>query len=139
MEGLKKQQIEKLYRDTFADTIHHFGENNFYFCGKKMYFKMKNKIIISVELQGTETAYNNIILMAIDKNGILDQNITPFKMIFKESKSDTGQEKLVSLRVVLNATGEYSVIWSCELTEQDYMALNNYLMTYVDLFGSFAD
>lgn len=140
MEGIKRQTIEQLFKETFSEAITHYGENNIFFCGKKMYVRIKGKVIISVELQGTDTAFNHIVLMAIDKNGILDQNITPFKMLFKESKSEeSGQEKLVNLRVVLNATGEYSIIWPSKLLESDLMALNNFLMTYVDLFSTFAE
>ena len=140
MDGIKKQQIERLYRETFSECINLYGEKNFFFCGKKMYIRIRNKIIISVELQGNDTAYNNIVLMAIAQYGILDQNITPFKMIFKESKSEeSGQEKLVSLRTIMGVTGEYTVIWSAQLTEQDIMALNNFLMTYVDLFSVIAN
>ena len=139
MDGLKKQQIEQLYRETFAAAISLYGEQNFFFCGRKMYIRIKNKIIISVEFQGTETAFNNLILMAIDDNGILDQNITTLKMIFKESKSENGQDKLVNLRVILNATGEYTTIWPTPLSEQDLMSLNNCLMTYVDLFSGFVN
>lgn len=140
MAELKKQRMEDLYRETFAEAIRHYGENKFFFCGKKMYIRFKNQIIISVDWQGTETAFNNIVLMAIDKYGILDQNITAFKLLFKESKSDdNGQEKVVNIRVALNATGEYTAVWSSPLSEKDLMAINNYLLTYVDLFSAFAD
>lgn len=140
MAELKKQRMEDLYRETFAEAIRHYGENKFFFCGKKMYIRFKNQIIISVDWQGTETAFNNIVLMAIDKYGILDQNITAFKLLFKESKSDdNGQEKVVNIRVALNATGEYTAVWSSPLSENDLMAINNYLLTYVDLFSAFAD
>ncbi|WP_373266196.1 hypothetical protein [Hungatella hathewayi] len=140
MAELKKQRMEDLYRETFAESINHYGENKFFFCGKKMYVRIKNQIIISVDWQGTETAFNNIVLMAIDKYGILDQNITAFKLLFKESKSeDNGQEKVVNIRVALNATGEYTVLWSSSLSEIDLMTINNYLMTYIDLFSAFTD
>lgn len=138
MAELKKQRMEDLYRETFAEAIRHYGENKFFFCGKKMYIRFKNQIIISVDWHGTETAFNNIVLMAIDKYGILDQNITAFKLLFKESKSDdNGQEKVVNIRVALNATGEYTAVWSSPLSENDLMAINNFLMTYVDLFNVF--
>ncbi|RHB42260.1 hypothetical protein DW886_17220 [Enterocloster aldenensis] len=140
MAELKKQRMEDLYRETFAEAIKHYGEQKFFFCGRKMYIRLKNQIIISVDWQGTETAFNNIVLMAIDKYGILDQNITAFKVLFKESKSENnGQEKVVSIRVALNATGEHTVLWSSPLTENDFMAINNFLMTYVDLFSAFTE
>lgn len=140
MAELKKQRMEDLYRETFAEAIKHYGEHNFFFCGRKMYIRVKNQIIISVDWQGTETAFNNIVLMAIDKYGILDQNITAFKVLFKESKSENnGQEKVVSIRVALNATGEHTILWSSPLTESDLMAINNFLMTYVELFSAIVE
>ncbi|RAZ88339.1 hypothetical protein DK853_42910, partial [Klebsiella oxytoca] len=60
-------------------------------------------------------AFSNIVLMATGLNGIIDQNITPLTMIFKESKIKSGQDKIVNLRVVMNMTGEYSMVWSCDL------------------------
>ena len=132
----KQKKIEELFRETFAQTIDFYGSDNFYFCGKKMYVKLKNSFVVSVDFQGTDIAYNLISLMVCNKAGILDQNITPFKMIFKESKSEIGHEKMINLKQILNATGEYSVIWVTDMPEKDLEDLNNHLINYIELFSA---
>lgn len=133
---LKIQTMEDLYKELFQETITMYGIKHFYFCGKKMYVKI-NDIIISLEMQGTEIAYNVFVLMAICKNGILDQNITPLKILIKNSKGESGQEKLVNLRVAVNVSGTYTALWTAELTEQDKMDINEYLRNYIELFLAF--
>ena len=100
-----------------------------------MYIRVKN-VIISVEFTGPNMAFSNIVLMATGLNGIIDQNITPLTMIFKESKIKSGQDKIVNLRVVMNMTGEYSMVWSCDLTDSDMMNINNIVISYVELFST---
>lgn len=131
---VKKQQAEALFRDTFADTIRSVGMENVYFVGKKMYIRA-NRVIVSVEFSGTATAFNTIVLTAMCINGVIDQNITPLSMLFKDSKGVDGQEKIVTLRVILNLTGEYTFVWTEDLNDGDKFALNNCLMSYVELFS----
>jgi len=132
---IKKQTAEQLFKNTFQDAISQIGESNVFYCGTKMYIKT-NSVIISVEFIGTNTAFNNLVLTAMNTNGPIDKNITPLSMIFNESKGKSGQEKLVSLRVILNVTGEYTIMWSSELSDDDKMNLNNSLMNYIELFSN---
>jgi len=132
---IKKQKAEGLFRETFADVIQQFGEANVFFCGRKMYIRINNAII-SIEFAGTATAFSNVILTAMTAHGILDQNITPLSMLFTESKAKSGQDKLVNLRVILNVTGEYTLVWSCDLSDEDKMSLNDFVINYVELFSA---
>ena len=132
---IKKQNAETFFKETFHDVIEQFGSSNIFFCGTKMYIRVKN-LIISVEFTGTNMAFSNIVLMATGLNGIIDQNITPLTMIFKESKIKSGQDKIVNLRVVMNMTGEYSMVWSCDLADSDMMNINNIVISYVELFST---
>lgn len=132
---IKKQNAEMFFKETFHDVIEQFGISNIFFCGRKMYIRIK-KIIISVEFTGTNMAFSNIVLMVTGQNGIIDQNITPLNMIFKESKVKSGQDKIVNLRVVMNMTGEYSMVWSCDLTDNDLMNINNIVISYAELFST---
>ena len=132
---IKKQNAETFFKETFHVVIEQFGSSNIFFCGRKMYIRVKN-VIISVEFTGTNMAFSNIVLMATGLNGIIDQNITPLTMIFKESKIKSGQDKIVNLRVVMNMTGEYSMVWSCDLTDSDMMNINNIVISYVELFST---
>jgi hypothetical protein len=134
--NIKKQKMEDLFKETFEQTIVFYGEENFFFCGKKMYVKLKNSLVISVDFQGTDIAYNSIVLMVCNKYGILDQNITPFKLIFRESKSEIGSEKMINVKQILNATGEYTSVWVTKLSDEDVLSLNNHLITYIELFSS---
>ena len=131
---IKKQQAAQLFKDTFRDTIDTVGEDHVFFVGKKMYIKTEH-VIISVEFTGTATAFSNLVLTAMSINGILDQNVTPLNMIFKESKGEGGQDKLVTLRVIFNATGEYTFIWIGKLTDGDIMNINNCVINYIELFS----
>lgn len=131
---IKKQNAEGLFKETFGDVITQLGAARIFYCGRKMYIRL-NKVIISVEFVGTTTAFSNIVLTASTLNGVIDQNVTPLSMIFKESKIASGQDKIVNLRMVINMTGEYTIVWSCELTDDDRMRLNNFLMNYIELFS----
>lgn len=131
---IKKQDAEGLFKETFDDVITQLGVSKIFYCGRKMYVRL-NKVIISVEFVGTSTAFSSIVLTASTLNGIIDQNVTPLSMIFKESKISSGQDKIVNLRMVINMTGEYTIVWSCELTADDKMRLNNFLMNYIELFS----
>ena len=132
---IKKQNAEALFRESFADVIMQMGKSKVFFCGRKMYIKV-GRVIISVEFAGTSTAFSSVVLTAEGPNGPIDQNSTPLSMIFRESKVKSGQEKIVNLRVIVNLTGEYTMVWSCELTDEDKMNLNNFLMNYIELFSS---
>lgn len=132
---VKRQNAEALFRESFADVIMQVGESKVFFCGRKMYIKV-GRVIISVEFAGTNTAFSSVILTAEGPNGPIDQNATPLSMIFRESKVKSGQEKIVNLRVVINMTGEYTMVWSCDITDEDKMNLNNFLMNYIELFSS---
>lgn len=132
---IKKQNAETFFKETFHDVIEQFGISNVFFCGRKMYIRVKN-VIVSVEFTGTNMAFSNLVLMATGLNGIIDQNITPLTMIFKESKIKSGQDKIVNLRVVMNMTGEYSMVWSCDLTDSDLMNINNIVISYLELFST---
>ena len=132
---IKKQNAEMFFKETFHDVIEQFGISNIFFCGRKMYIRIK-KIIISVEFTGTNMAFSNIVLMVTGQNGIIDQNITPLNMIFKESKVKSVQDKIVNIRVVMNMTGEYSMVWSCDLTDNDLMNINNIVISYAELFST---
>lgn len=132
---VKKQKINALYKETFEDAISQIGEENIYYCGRKMYIR-SGKVIISVEFTGTTTAFSNLVLTAMSLEGPIDQNITPLNMIFRESKDKSGRDKLVNLRMILNVTGEYTVVWTSDLDTEDSMALNNFLMDYVELFSA---
>lgn len=131
---IKKQDAEGLFKETFDDVITQLGVSKIFYCGRKMYVRL-NKVIISVEFVGTSTAFSSIVLTASTLNGIIDQNVTPLSMIFKESKISSGQDKIVNLRMVINMTGEYTMVWSCDLTADDKMRLNNFLMNYIELFS----
>lgn len=131
---IKKQDAEGLFKETFDDVITQLGVSKIFYCGRKMYVRL-NKVIISVEFVGTSTAFSSIVLTASTLNGIIDQNVTPLSMIFKESKISSGQDKIVNLRMVINMTGEYTIVWSCDLTADDKMRLNNFLMNYIELFS----
>lgn len=130
---IKKQNMESLFRETFHLVVEQF-KNNVYFCGRKMYIKLNN-IIISVDFIGTNVAYNNVMLTAASTYGVIDQNITPLSMIFKESKMESGLDKIVSLRVVAGGggKGEYTVIWSGDLTDGDKINLNEFIINYIEL------
>ena len=129
-----KQNMEMFFKETFYDVISQF-EDSVYFCGRKMYIKL-NHIVISIDFQGTNVAYNTIVLTASSTYGIIDQNITPFCLIFKESKISSGLEKIVNLKVVLGITGEYTVVWSAPLTDSDKININNFIINYVELFSN---
>ena len=135
-KSIKKQTMEGLFKTTFKEVINSVNESNVYICGRKMYILLENKIIISIEFTGTQQAFNNVVLMALCKNSIIDQNITPLFMIFKESKLPSGMEKLVNSKIVYGATGEYSFVWSADLSESDSMSLNNFVLNYIELFNS---
>lgn len=133
---IKKQSIEAFFKETFSQTIMLLGEEHVHFCGKKMYIVVEKTIIISVEFAGTDIAFNNLVLTAMTHNGPIDQNIIPFKFIFKESKAKTGQEKSVNARMIVNATGEYTTIWSGDVSQGDITNINQVLMNYIDAFTS---
>ena len=135
---VKKQTIETFFRETFYQSIMLLGEEHIHFCGKKMYVVVGDTIIISVEFIGTDIAFNNLVLTAMTKNGPIDQNIVPFKFIFKESKAKTGQEKSVNARMIVNATGEYTTVWSGDVSQGDLTNMNQVLMNYIDAFTSIA-
>ena len=96
---LIKQTMEELFKQTFSDSIQNIGEENVYFIGKKMYIKTE-KVIISVEFVGTEMAYNILDVRAFSIYGIIDQNVTPLKNIFKETKLPNGEEKCVKMQIL---------------------------------------
>lgn len=131
----QKQDCESFFRTTFKEVIDLFGNSKIYFCGRKMYVKA-GKCIISIEFAGTEQAFSSIVLTAFNSNGILDQNITPFKMIFNESKISSGQDKIINLKCVYGATGIFSMIWSTELKPDDFAKLNEFVITYAEMFSS---
>ena len=56
-------------------------------------------------------------------------------MIFRESKISGGSEKLVSFKIALNVTGEYTYVWSVPVTDEDIMALNNTAIQFIELFS----
>ena len=56
-------------------------------------------------------------------------------MIFRESKISGGSEKLVSFKISLNVTGEYTYVWSVPVTDEDIMALNNTAIQFIELFS----
>lgn len=132
---LKHQQADALFKETFSIVIEQFGNDRIHYIGRKMYINL-GPVIISVEFTGATSACGNIAVSAITKQGIIDQNITPFAMIFKESKSKSGLDKLVNLKVALNVTGEYTYVWSCELPEEDKVNLNHFVLEYAELFSS---
>lgn len=132
--AIVKQNMEMFFKETFYDVILQFGDS-VYFCGRKMYIKI-NHIVIAIEFQGTNVAQNTIVLTASSQYGIIDQNITPLFLIFKESKIPSGLEKIVNLKVVLGATGEYTVVWSAPLKDNDKMNINNFVINYVELFSN---
>lgn len=138
-ESIKNQTIrqdcESFFRNTFKEAISMFSESNVYFCGRKMYIRA-NHCLVSAEFAGTEQAFSSVVLTAMNANGILDQNITPLKMIFKESKIFSGQDKIVNMKCVYGETGIYSMIWSTDLTPDDYSKLNEFLITYAEMFSA---
>jgi hypothetical protein len=131
---LIKQTMEELFKQTFSDSIQNIGEANVYFIGKKMYIKTE-KVIISVEFVGTEMAYNILDVRAFSIYGIIDQNVTPLKNIFKETKLPNGEEKCVKMQILSGITGDYSPVWN-SLTDEDKNTLNNFLSNYIELFIS---
>ena len=130
-----KQKPEQFLTDTFKDTINYYGTKNAYAIARKLYIKTNN-IITSIEFLGpTNMAFNNLVLTAIGKNGPIEQSVIPLSMIFRESKISGGSEKLVSFKIALNVTGEYTYVWSVPVTDEDIMALNNTAIQFIELFS----
>ena len=38
---IKKQNAETFFKETFHDVIEQFGSSNIFFCGRKMYIRVK--------------------------------------------------------------------------------------------------
>ena len=132
----RQKKMETIYKELFSETIDYLGKGSFFFCGKKMYIRLKS-CVISVDFIGTETAFNTMVLETITKSGVIDRNVTPLKMIFRSSKGESGQEKLIAYRVLYNQTGICTATWSENPTAQDISDINELIRTYIDLFSGF--
>lgn len=127
---------EMFFRETFDDVIQHFGEHAVHFVGRKMYVE-NDGLVTSIEFVGsTDTAFNMIALTATAKNGPIEQNVTPLKMVFRESKIKNGSEKIVNFKIIDNTVGIGSMAWLSALDEDDLMRLNNHVMNFVELIST---
>lgn len=127
---------EIFFKETFKDTIEQYGEENAFFIGKKMYLRIEENIL-SVDFIGpSATASNQLALTLIRKEGPIEQNISPLSSILRETKIKTGTEKVVTFKMFVNQTGEYTMMWNAPLSKEDYMKLNNAVISFIELFST---
>lgn len=131
---MERVTAKDFYFETFKEIVEGCSWKP-YFCGDKLYIYLQNNLLVTVRFIGSNPRSLNVLRMeAKSRSGIIDELEIPFSRIFYETKR-SNMDKTVVIKTISASAGGSEVSWSVRMDQEDYDALNNIVLDYIDIFS----